>query len=192
MIADANRQGTARAAFADNCDDHGNNQLRHLAQIVSNGLSLSTLFRIDARIGSGSVDETEDRSLELLGQLHRANRFAVALRLRHAKVSKLPLLCIASFLMPNNQRRHAVKTREATHKCRIVSVTSVAVNLGKVLEQSLDEIEGVRSLGMTRELDPLEGGGGMIWIQFVLSRHHKSTLSLARPRLALQPQNPPT
>jgi len=30
------------------------------------------------------------------------------------------------------------------------------VNLGEVLKQPLDEIEGVGALGMTRELDPLK------------------------------------
>jgi hypothetical protein len=50
----------------------------------------------------------------------------------------------------------------------------------------------VGPLGMTRELDPLEGRGRMLWTQSVLFRHQKFTLSLALPRLALQPQNLPT
>ena len=88
-----------------------------------------------------------------------------------AMMRALPLLCIASFLMSHNQRRHAMKTSKATNNRRIISVTTIPVNLSEVLEQTLDEIECVGPLGMTRELDPLEGGGGVLHIQFAFFRH---------------------
>jgi hypothetical protein len=64
-----------------------------------------------------------------------------------------------------------MKTSKATHNGRIVSVPPVAMNLSEVLEQTLDEVEGVGSLGMARELDPLESGRGILHIQFAFICH---------------------
>jgi hypothetical protein len=64
-----------------------------------------------------------------------------------------------------------MKTSKATNNGRVISVPPVTVNFSEFLEQTLDEIQGVRPLGMARELDPLESGRGMLHIQFAFFCH---------------------
>ncbi len=59
----------------------GTGQARHLAQISRDGFGLAALFRVDSRIRAGRVNEGEDRPAKLRGELHDAQRLAVALGL---------------------------------------------------------------------------------------------------------------
>ena len=115
----------------------------------------------------GCIDETEDRSIEFFRELHRAQSLSIPFGLWHPKISHLPLLRVAPFLMPNRRDRHSVKARKATDDRRVVGITTVAMNFDEVFEQPLDEIQRVRPIRMARKLHPLESCG---WIFCCVSR----------------------
>src|SRR5690606_27057720 len=54
-------------------------------------LRLAARLGIDAGIGARRVDQGQDREAEPVGQLHQADRLAVALRPRHAEIMPHPL-----------------------------------------------------------------------------------------------------
>ena len=77
----------------------GTSQLRHLVEVAADRLGLAALLGADAGIGAGRVDEGEERQLELLGELHQAQRLAIALGARHAEVAQRALLGVAALLV---------------------------------------------------------------------------------------------
>ena len=79
-------------------------------------------------IGGRRVDEGEDRPAELLGQLHRAQRLAVALGPRVAEVAVDLLLGVAALLVADDQHRLAVEAGEAGDDGAIVGEAPVAVS----------------------------------------------------------------
>ena len=88
LVADADRQRAARAALADDGGDDRHLELRHLEDVAADRLRLAALLGADAGIGARRVDEGEHRQAELLGQLHQAQRLAIALGPRHAEVAQ--------------------------------------------------------------------------------------------------------
>ena len=99
LVAHAQRQRPARATLANDGGDDGHFQLRHLVDIAADGFRLASLFGVDARKGTGRVDKGEHGQLELFGGLQQAQRFAVALGARHAKVAQRTLFGVAPFLV---------------------------------------------------------------------------------------------
>ena len=51
-----------------------------------------------------------------------------------------------------------MKTRESAHDRRILREAFVAVQFDEIFKQTLDEIERVRSIGVSRKLNALECG----------------------------------
>ena len=94
-VGHAERQCTARAPFADDDADDGHFKGRHFQQVAADGLGLATLLGPHAGKGARGVDEGDDGQAELLGQLHQAQRLAIALGTRHAEVAVRALLGIA-------------------------------------------------------------------------------------------------
>ena len=88
LVGHADGQRAARAALADDGGDDRHLELRHLEDVAADGFGLAALLGADAGIGAGRVDEGEHRQPELLGQLHQAQRLAVALGPRHAEVAQ--------------------------------------------------------------------------------------------------------
>ena len=86
-VADRDAERAAAAAFAADDDDDGTCEDRHLAQVVGDRLGDAALFRLDAGIRRRRVHDDDDRPAELLGQLHRAQRLAVALGLARSRSS---------------------------------------------------------------------------------------------------------
>ena len=105
LVADADRQRAARAALADDGDDDRHLELRHLEDVAADRLGLAALLGADAGIGARRVDEREHRQAELLGQLHQAQRLAVALGPRHAEVARRALLGVAALLVAEHHAR---------------------------------------------------------------------------------------
>ena len=95
--------------------------------------------------------------IEFLGEFHCAQSLSITFRLWHAEVSQLPLLCVASFLMADDRHRHAMKVREAADHRRVVGISAIPMKFDEVFEQPLDEIQGIRPVGMPRELHPFKG-----------------------------------
>src|SRR6185369_17391424 len=86
-IGHAERQRTARATFADDGADDRHRAARHDLDRRADRFALAALFRADAAVSAGRVDEGEDRQTEALGQLVDANGFAVAFRVGHPEIS---------------------------------------------------------------------------------------------------------
>ena len=77
---------------------------RHFAQVEGDRLGDAALLRFDAGIRGGRIDEADDGAVELLGQLHRAQRLAIPLRARVAEVPIDLLLGIAALLVAHDQQ----------------------------------------------------------------------------------------
>ena len=130
----------------------GDAQARHLEQVAADGLGLAALLGVDAGIGAGRVDEGEHRQAELLGELHQAQRLAVALGLGHAEVARDFFLGVAALLVAEHHARRAVEAREAAHDRGVVGKGAIAVQLLEVGKQALDVVEGEGALRMARHL----------------------------------------
>src|SRR6185436_21175030 len=95
----------ARAALADHGDDDRHAQARHFEQVSADGLGLAALLGVDAGISAGGVDEGEYRQAELFGELHHAQRLAVALGLGHAEIARDLFLGVAALLVAEHHAR---------------------------------------------------------------------------------------
>src|SRR5688500_2325769 len=56
-----------------------------------------------------------------------------------------------------------MKTREPAHNRWIFSESFVTVEFDKILEEPLDQVEGVRPIGVSRQLNTLERGARLDW-----------------------------
>src|SRR5579864_2446402 len=101
---------------------------------MGDGLGLAALFGLDARISSVGIHERENRPFEFLGNLHGAQRFAIALGMRSPKVTIDALLHVAAFLRADDKNFFAMKTCHAADDGRIVAKAAVAVDLAPVGE----------------------------------------------------------
>src|SRR5207244_4015054 len=119
---------------------------------MCNGFRLAALFRAKARVGAGRVHEGENRPAELLGDLHDPQRLAIALGIRHSKISIDFLLGVASLLVANDQHVLAMETGHATDDGRIIGEAAVAMDLTPVGENALNVLQGIGALRMTRQL----------------------------------------
>ena len=88
-----------------------------------------------------------------LRDLHHPHPLAVALGVRHAEVSPRPFVDVASLLLADDRDRLAAEAAQAGHERRILGAGPVTVQLHEVLEETLDVVEGVRTLGMARQVD---------------------------------------
>src|SRR5882672_6291261 len=87
-IADRDREGSARSAFPDHRAYDRHPQLGHHIQAVADRLSLAALLRTDPGVRPRSIDESQDRNVELFREPHEAHRLAVAFGPRHAEVAE--------------------------------------------------------------------------------------------------------
>ena len=92
---------------------------------------------------------------ELLGELHQAQRLAVALGLGHAEVARDLLLGVAALLVADHHAGLAVEARQPADDRSVVGEGAVAVQLLEIGEQALDVVERVRALRMARDLRDL-------------------------------------
>ena len=96
------------------------------------------------------VDEADDRPAELLRQLHRPQRLAIAVGPRVAEVAVDLLLGVAALLVADDQHRLALVERGAGDDGVVVGEAAVAVQLDEVGEQALDVVERGRPRRMAR------------------------------------------
>ena len=91
------------------------------------------------------VDESQHREPVAVGELHCADRLAVALRKSHTEVPARPLVDVAAFLMSNEHDRAAAKATEERDNSAVVDVQAVTVKLDvALLQDSLCVVERVR------------------------------------------------
>ena len=86
--------------------------------------------------------------MKLCSQLHDAQRFAVALGLRHAEISQQLLFGIAAFLLADDHNRLAFEEAHAGHDRFIVAKEAVPMQFFETTEKALNVIERVRALWM--------------------------------------------
>ncbi len=90
-------------------------------------------------------------TVELVGELHRAEGLPITFRPRHSEIAVDLLLGIPPLLVSDDHHRPLVKPRHPGHDRRVLAETAVAFDLEEVIEQVLDEIESVRTLRMPRD-----------------------------------------
>src|SRR6185503_6129492 len=98
-IGDPQRERATRSALADDRGDDGDLEAAHLEEIPRDRLRLTALLRAEAGPRAWRVDEREDRDVKLLGELHQAQRLAVALGMWHPEVAPEILLGIPAALV---------------------------------------------------------------------------------------------
>ena len=154
-IGDGDRQRASAAAFAGDGGDERNLQPRHLAQVVGDGFGLSALFGAQAGIRADYVNQRDHRAVPLLGELHEAQRLAIALRIRLAEVAIDALLGVAAFLRAEHGNFPALEARHAANHGGIVAKSAVAVNFAEVGKDALDVVQRIGPHGMARQFGAL-------------------------------------
>src|SRR5579859_1727264 len=156
-IPHGNRERSPRTPFTCDRNNDRNRKARHFAKVSGDRFRLSALFGADTGIGTRSVDKRKYRSSELGGQLHDAERLAVALRLGLSKVTQKPLLRVAAFLVPDNCNRPAVEFRESRDQRFVVAKAAVAVQFDKVRKKHSKVVQGIWPLSVSGNLRTLPG-----------------------------------
>ena len=160
MVADTQCESTAASAFANaDCNDR-DRETGHLAQISGDGFSLAAFFGIDTGVCAGRIHQGDDGAVELGGQLHDADGFAVALWFGHAEVAEHFLLGVAAFLFGDDHDGCALEGGHAANDGLIVTEEAIAVEFLEVEEEALYVIGGVGAFGVAGKLDALPGGVG--------------------------------
>ena len=170
----------------------GHLERRHLDQVPRDRLALAALLGAQAGPGAWRVDEGEHRHLELLGQLHQAERLAIALGVRHAEVAPQVLARVAAALVADHHHRLALQPRPAGHDRGVLAEQPIAVQLDEVGEDQLDVVERERTPRAARHLHALQRREVAIDLRAQLAqlplqrRDHLAEVDLAVTRHALQ------
>src|SRR5581483_5926003 len=159
-IRDGNGQRAAAAAHSYHCGDDGYFQSGHFAEIIGNRFRLTSLLRMNSRVGPVCIDESEDRAVKLLGNLHDANRLAVSLGMRSSKVPVDALLHVPAFLSPYHHDFVAVEAGHPADDGGIITKTTVAVDFAEVGKDSLNIVERLRTLRVPGQFGFVPRGRG--------------------------------
>src|SRR5215469_3210142 len=154
-IADGDRQCAAGTTLAGYGDDYRHGQARHLAKIAGDGLALTALLRVDARVSTRRIHEGENGSAELSGELHDAKRFAITLGLRLAEIANHTLLGVLPLLRTDDRHGTAAEFSETGDQGFVVAETTVPVELDEIADHQIDPVESIGPLRMPRDLGPL-------------------------------------
>src|SRR3546814_7658306 len=87
---------------------------------------LSALLRLNAGERARGVDERDDRQPEAVGELHQADRLAIAFGFRHAEIMLHARRDIVALFMPDHHHPAAAKAREPAEDRLIVATLAVA------------------------------------------------------------------
>jgi hypothetical protein len=113
---------------------------------------LAAFLRLDAGEGPGRVHERDDGHVESVGELHEADRLAIALRPRHAEIVPDPRLGVRPFFLAEDANRAAAEPAEAADDRGILAEQAVARQRREVRDQRLHVVAEVRPLRMARDL----------------------------------------
>ena len=125
-VGGGDRDGAARAAFADDDRDVGHAELEAGFGRARDGLGLAALLGADAGIGAGGVDQRDHRHVEAVGHLHQPHRLAVALRPRHAEIVLEPALGVGALLVADDADALAAEAAEAADDRVVLAELAVA------------------------------------------------------------------
>ena len=104
-VCDSNRDRAARTAFTDDDRDDRHAQLEAFSGGARNGFRLTAFFSAHAWIGTGSVNEGDQRQLETVSHFHDAHSLAVAFRTGRAEIVLEARLGIRAFFLAQNGQR---------------------------------------------------------------------------------------
>ena len=149
--------GPAGAALAGDQRHQRHAQRQAALRGAGDGLGLAALFRADARIGPGGVDEGQHRQLEALGHVHQAHRLAVAFRPRHAEVARDAALRVVALFLADDHDRPAIEAPDAAGHGQILGELAIARQRREFGDQTVDIVNAVRPLRMARHLRFLPG-----------------------------------
>ena len=156
-IADRDAECAAAAALAADDDHDGDLEHHHLAQVERDGFGHAALFRFDAGIRRGRIDEDDDRAREFLRQQHDSQRLAVAFGPRVAEVPEDLLLRVATLLVSDNRDGLSLVVGRAADDGVVIGKAPIAVQLVEPGEEALDVVERVRPGRMPRDEHALPG-----------------------------------
>src|SRR4051812_11287437 len=151
-VSNRNGECSAGATFTSDGGDDRNFQSGHLAKIPRNRFGLSALFGTESRIRARRIHKCEQRPLELLRHLHKAQRLAIAFWIRLAEVAIDARFDVASFLMADDHNLFAGQSRYSADKGWVVAKVAVAVQLDPIGENTLHVIESVRAVRVASQL----------------------------------------
>ena len=101
------------------------------------------------------VHKAEHRPAELCRELHHAQSFPVAFRLRLPEIAREPLLGVASFLVPDHRDGPPVVFGKTGDNGLVVGVPAVAMQLHEIREQEIHVVQCVGPLLVPRNLSAL-------------------------------------
>ena len=125
-VGGGDRDRTARATLTDDDRDHRHLQRQALLGRSGDGFGLPALLRLDSGKRSRRVDQSDDRNPETVGELHQADRLAIAFRLGHAEIVLEPRCGVVAFLMPDQHHPPPIDPREPADDRRIIAERAVA------------------------------------------------------------------
>ena len=142
----------AGAALADDHGDHRHLQRQALLGRAGNRLGLAALLRLDAGKCARRVDQGHHRNPEPVGQLHQADRLAIALGLGHAEIVLEARGGVVALLMADQHHPAAVDPREAADDRGVVRKRAVAGQRQEIVGDAGDIILEMRPVGVARDL----------------------------------------
>src|SRR6185312_10936165 len=137
-VAHSQSQRTTGAALADDRGDDRYLEATHLVQVSGDRLRLTALFGAQTSPGALRIDEGDNRHVELLRQLHEPQRFAVSLRMWHAKVASQVFLGVPTALVADDHNRLAVQPRPSADDGCVIAEAAVPVHLDEISEGQSD------------------------------------------------------
>ena len=154
----------------------------HGEEAFGDGRALAALFRTDAGLGAGGVDEGDDRDAEFLGVFHEALGFAVALGTGHTEVAAQVFAGIATFLMADDHHGAAIEPGEAADERFVIPEAAVAMQLDEAGHELVDIGEGVGRAGWRASLTRSQAVRGASGSRSATSTTTSSWGSAARSR----------
>ena len=102
---------------------------------IERPMASAWLLRSKPRIGSWSIDERQHWTPGLLGQLHDADRFPVALGVCHPEVSERLVFRRPPLLVADDRNDFTFEACKSRNDRRIVPEVSVPMQFDEILEQ---------------------------------------------------------
>src|SRR5437868_14423872 len=125
MIGDADAERSAGTAFADDCGKNRYPQYHHLSKIDRDRLRDVALFRTDARVGSGGIDERDDGQVKLLSESHDSQRLAISFGMGATKIAHHIFLGVAAFLVRHHDTTSLIQFCQPAWHRLIIGETAV-------------------------------------------------------------------
>ena len=97
----------------------------------------------------------DNRTVELFRLIRKPERLSVALGVRHRKVRFFIFIEVPALYLRDYCHGHAVKRCYTRHDCRVVTIVTVAVKLGEMVEYRGDIIVYRRTVFLSNYFKPL-------------------------------------